>query len=253
MQQYLAAVERKEQRSVKAAQVEEKPVYRSYVRLGRNSIQASQDTGAQILVCTKLLAIKLGLKQTRPIEATNMVTVNSQKSPTLGIVENAQLKIMDALVPINIHIIDSTKEELLIGLNQFSKYKADLILTKNKLKFETQERKFEVKIINTTSSNAKIQWYKEDKDIEVITVASDSDNESTLTLPEKAIDWLHQAAYFVEYNKTPDEAVREQLEIENERLINEEIQIVDNPVGWLCHDAYDNEQQMLHLEDEREA
>src|SRR6266540_1894384 len=60
MQQYLAAVKRKEQRSVKAAQVEEKPVYRSYVRLGRNSIQASWDTGAQISVCTKPLAIKLG-------------------------------------------------------------------------------------------------------------------------------------------------------------------------------------------------
>src|SRR6266498_2722836 len=41
MQQYLAAVERKEQRSIKATQVEEKPVYRSYVRLGRNSIQVS--------------------------------------------------------------------------------------------------------------------------------------------------------------------------------------------------------------------
>jgi len=41
MQQYLAAVERKKQRSVKATQVEEKLVYRSYVRLGRNSIQAS--------------------------------------------------------------------------------------------------------------------------------------------------------------------------------------------------------------------
>ena len=46
-----------------------------------------------------------------------MVTVNGQKSPTLGIVENAQLKIIDALVPINIHIVDLTKEELLIGLN----------------------------------------------------------------------------------------------------------------------------------------
>jgi len=46
-----------------------------------------------------------------------MVTVNGQKSPTLGIVENAQLKIMDALVLINIHIVDSTKEELLIGSN----------------------------------------------------------------------------------------------------------------------------------------
>ncbi len=41
MQQYLAAVERKEQKNVKAVQIEEKPVYRSYVRLGRNSIQAS--------------------------------------------------------------------------------------------------------------------------------------------------------------------------------------------------------------------
>ena len=45
---------------------------------------------------------------------------------------------------------------------------------------------------------------------------SDSDNESTLTLPEKTTDWLYRAAYFVEHNKSPDEAVREWLEIENE-------------------------------------
>ncbi len=121
------------------------------------------------------------------------------------------------------------------------------------MKFEAQERKFKVKIINTTSSNAKVQWYKEDEDIEVITVASDSDNESTLTLPEKAIDWLHRTAYFVGYNKISKEAVKEWLEIKNEGLIDEEIQIVDNPVGWLCYDTYDNEQWMLHLEDEREA
>ncbi len=93
----------------------------------------------------------------------------------------------------------------------------------------------------------------EDEDIEVISVASDSDNESTLTLPEKAIDWLHRVAYFVEHNKSSDEAVREWLEIENKGSINEEILIEDNPVGWLCHDAYDNKQWMLHLEDEREA
>ncbi len=85
-----------------------------------------------------------------------MVTVNGQKNPTLEIVKNAQLKIMDALIPINIHIVDSTKEELLIGSNWFFKYKVDLILTENKLKFEAQERKFEVKIINTASSNAKV-------------------------------------------------------------------------------------------------
>src|SRR6266540_1091239 len=85
MQQYLTAVKRKEQRSVKAAQVEEKLVYRSYVRLGRNSIQASWDMSTQISVCTKLLAIKLGLKWTKPTEAINMIIVNGQKSLTLGI------------------------------------------------------------------------------------------------------------------------------------------------------------------------
>ncbi len=63
---------------------------------------------------------------------------------------------MDALVPINIYIMDSMKEELLIGSNWFSKYKADLILTENKLKFEAQGRKFKVKIINTTTSNVKV-------------------------------------------------------------------------------------------------
>ncbi len=160
---------------------------------------------------------------------------------------------MDALVPINIHIVDSTKEELLIGSNQFSKYKADLILTENKLKFEVQERRFKVKIINTTSSNAKVQQYKEDENIEIITVTSDLDNESTLTLPKKVTDWLYRVADFVEHNKISDEAVREQLEIENEGSLNEKIQIADNPAGWLCHDAYDNEQWMLHLEDEREV
>src|SRR6266498_2635496 len=138
-----------------------------------------------------------------------MVTVNGQKSPILGIVKNTQLKIMDALISINIYIVDLIKEELLIGSNWFSKYKADLILTKNKLKFKAQGRKFEVKIINTTSSNTKIQWYKKDEDIKVISVASDSDNESTLTLSEKVTDWLHWTAYFVKYNKSLEEAVRE--------------------------------------------
>ncbi len=46
----------------------------------------------------------------------------------------------------------------------------------------------------------------------------------------------------MKHNKSSDEAVREWLKIENKGLIDEEIQIDDdNPIGWLCHDAYDNE------------
>ena len=40
IQQYLTAVERKSQREVKNTTLEEKPVYRSYVKLGRHSLQA---------------------------------------------------------------------------------------------------------------------------------------------------------------------------------------------------------------------
>jgi len=41
---------------------------------------------------------------------------------------------------------------------------------------------------------------------------------------------MHRAAYFVEHDKSSDEAVREWLEIENEGPIDEETRIVDNPV-----------------------
>ncbi len=71
----------------------------------------------QISIYTKLLAVKLDLKQTKLAKKTNIVIVNGQKSLTLGIVENIQLKIMDTLILINIHIVDSTKEKLLIKSN----------------------------------------------------------------------------------------------------------------------------------------
>ena len=54
----------------------------------------------------------------------------------------------------------------------------------------------------------------------------------------------------MEYNKSPDEAVRKWFKIENEEPLDEKIQIEDNPVGFLCHNIYNNEQWMLYLEDE---
>ena len=161
--------------------LEEKPVYRSYVKLERHSLQAQWDTGAQISVCTKSLATKLGLKWAKLEKELNMVTIDGKKSPSIGIVENAGLKILDVKVPINIHIVDSIKKELLLGSNWFAKYKADLILSKNLLKFQMEGKKFQVKIVNTPAKSLTMNWYKEDEDIEVISVGSDSDKGSVLS------------------------------------------------------------------------
>ncbi len=43
---------------------------------------------------------------------------------------------MDIQVLINIYIVDSNKEKLLIGSNWFAKYKVNLILSENKLNFQ---------------------------------------------------------------------------------------------------------------------
>src|SRR6266542_5090378 len=97
-----------------------------------------------------------------------MITIDEKKSLSIGIIENAGLKILDIKVPINIHIVDSTKEELLLGLNWFVKYKADLILSENLLKFQAEGKKFQVKIVNTLTKGPTMNCYKEDEDIKVI-------------------------------------------------------------------------------------
>jgi len=79
--------------------------------------------------------VKLSLKWEKPKDDLQIVTINGQKSLAVGIMENANLKILDVQVPINIHIIDSNKEEFLISSNWLAKYKANLILSENKLKF----------------------------------------------------------------------------------------------------------------------
>ena len=63
-----------------------------------------------------------------------------------------------------------------------------------------------------------------------------SDNKSTQTLSEKAIDWLYQIAYFIKYNKW--------LKIEREKRIKDDSkqQIKDNLVGQLYHNIYNNKQ-----------
>ncbi len=90
----------------------------------------------QISVFTKLLAVKLGLKWKKLKDDLQIVTINGQKNPAVGIMKNANLRILDIQVSINIHIVDSNKEEFLIGSNWLAKYKANLILSENKLKFQ---------------------------------------------------------------------------------------------------------------------
>ena len=137
-----------------------------------------------------------------------MVTIDGKKSPSIGIVENAGLRIMDVKVSINIHIVDSTKEELLLGSNWFAKYKADLILSENLLKFQAEGKKFQVKIVNTPTKSPNINWYKE----EGSDIVSLDDSDSGSVLSEQAISWLNKVSEFRDNDVSAQEAVDEWIE-----------------------------------------
>ena len=138
-------------------------------------------------------------------------------------------------VLINIHIMDSTKEELLLGSNWFAKYKADLILSENLLKFQAEGKKFQEKIVNAPAKGPMMNWYKEDEDIEVISVGSDSGKESVLS--EQAANWLNWVTNFREENWSTDEVVEEWLEAMEDMKVKEvpSVEVEGNPATYLTH------------------
>ncbi len=55
-------------------------------------------------------------------------------------------------------------------------------------------KKFQVKIVNTPTKSLTMNWYKEDEDIEIISVGSDSDR--GLVVFKQATDWLNRVTNF---------------------------------------------------------
>ncbi len=79
-----------------------------------------------------------------------------------------------------------------------------------------------------------MNWYKEDKDIEVISIGSDSDKGSVLS--EQTANWLNRVTNFREENWSTDEAVEEWLETMEDMKVKK-VPLVkgENPATYLTH------------------
>ena len=95
------------------------------------------DTEAELIVCTKPLIKKLGLiyRQDKVIE---LITIDEKKNKTCGVAEEAPIKIANANVPMNIHIIDSKDETFLIEEDWLNRYQADISYSKKEITFRAQ-------------------------------------------------------------------------------------------------------------------
>src|ERR1044071_5261694 len=114
------------------------------------------DTRAELTVCTKKLADKIGLTY-RQDKVIKLITVDGKKNRTCGVVEEANIKIANAVVPMNIHIVDSKDETFLIRGDWLNRYQADLSYGKKEVTFKAQGKKITVKL-TTNQPKQKVNY-----------------------------------------------------------------------------------------------
>ena len=87
---------------------EEMPIYRSYVKLGKKSLQATWDSGAQKSTVTEPLAKLLGLEWDKR-NTSKVTTIDGAENTTLGIMRQANLRVKEQHTPIDIQVVKSKK------------------------------------------------------------------------------------------------------------------------------------------------
>ena len=71
------------------------------------------DTKAELTICTKPLAKKLGFDNQKD-KIIELITVDEKKNKTCGVAKEALIKIANATVLMNIHIADSKDKVFLL-------------------------------------------------------------------------------------------------------------------------------------------
>jgi hypothetical protein len=94
-----------------------------HVHIKRNSVTAVLDSGVSVSIITNSLRKKLDLSIDR---ASNVVviTANGTRQRALGRIDNIPITIQTLLVPMNLQVIDSSKDTLLLRTDWFEKTQA---------------------------------------------------------------------------------------------------------------------------------
>jgi len=87
---------------------------RTIVKVKRTPMKVVLDIGANISIVTLPVVKKLRLTIGMP-DRSKIITVNQTKKNVIGIVRDAPLSIQDAKVPINLLVIDTPEDNLLLG------------------------------------------------------------------------------------------------------------------------------------------
>ena len=90
------------------------------VRIGEFVISTTPDSGSATSVISSALATKIGLKvQSIPVQKVR--TLNHQVE-IIGAIENASIQIGQTKTPIDLRVVESERNTLLLGMDWYKKY-----------------------------------------------------------------------------------------------------------------------------------
>ncbi len=86
------------------------------MRVKETPMRVIINTGANVFIITLLVVKKLQMTM-KMLNESKIIAIDQIKKNVIGIVKDAPLFIQDARVPVNLLVIDMSKDNLLLGTN----------------------------------------------------------------------------------------------------------------------------------------
>jgi hypothetical protein len=110
------------------------------VRVNGQLVKAIPDSGAALSVISKKLADQLNVKISNAGEAG--LSALGNPLTVIGVVANAPISIATAKIPIDLRVVNTSEETLLLGMDWFQKYNVNLNTPAKELTFKSQGNSF---------------------------------------------------------------------------------------------------------------
>src|SRR6266540_852380 len=152
---------------------------RVYEKIGRTEYQLVIDIGAEVSVCIKPMADLLKLKP-KPDKTMTVVAIDGIKQKLLGNADLIIVKVMDQLTQVEMQIVQSKDQIVILAMDWIQKYKAVIDMNKERITFRVDGRKFTTKLVPDVKSQNKVHYYimSESEDIIDLTITDDDVTEA---------------------------------------------------------------------------
>ena len=132
------------------------------IKIKDKEIKAIIDIKATRNIMSKALKERLELK----IQSSNKVKfklINENRVPSLEEIE-IKIKIKEIRIPIKVHILEFSKEDLLLETEQFFETRAKIDFKSRLLKIDNKRRKIKISIMITKKNEEEYKFEKETED-----------------------------------------------------------------------------------------